>query len=65
MTSNIIDPPSTTTTTMKSPDDIRKMLDPSKMSFSLGKPLSEEEFKRLCQQQQIRPQIHKVDSQKK
>jgi len=50
---------------MKSPDDIKKMLDPSKISFSLGKPLSEEEFKQLCQQQRIRPQIHKVDSQKK
>lgn len=64
---------------MKSSDEIRQMLDQgkkqssappapldlSKLSFGIGKPLSEEEFKAMCRSKNMTPQIHRVDSQKK
>lgn len=64
---------------MKSPDEIRHLieqgkrqrsvptvpLDVSKLSFGIGRPLSEEEFKAMCRSKNMAPQIHRVDSQKK
>jgi hypothetical protein len=61
---------------MKSPDEIRRMidqgkqgsnapLDVSKISFGIGRPLSEEEFKAMCRSKNMTPQIHRVDSKKK
>jgi hypothetical protein len=64
---------------MKSPEEIKKMLkqgataqewkntviDPSQLSFSIGKPLSEEEFKAMMAQRQMTPTVHKIDSSKK
>jgi len=40
-------------------------VNPSQLSFSMGKPLTEEEFKSLCAHQNMTPHIHRVDSQKK
>jgi hypothetical protein len=60
---------------MKSPDEIRRMIDQgakppapldlSKLSFGVGRPLSEEEFKAMCRSKNMTPQIHRVDSKKK
>jgi hypothetical protein len=58
---------------MKSPEEIKRMIDagippkidPSQIKFSLGRPLSEEEFKKMCREKNMAPQIHKMDSQKK
>lgn len=40
-------------------------LDVSKISFGIGRPLSEEEFKAMCRSKNMTPQIHRVDSKKK
>lgn len=59
---------------MKSPEEIKRMLaeagvppkiDPSQLKFSLGRPLSEEEFKKMCREKKMSPQIHTLDSTKK
>jgi hypothetical protein len=64
---------------MKSPDEIKKMLkegaspsawrnmkiDPSQLSFGIGRPLSEEQFKAMMASKKMTPTIHKVDSTKK
>jgi hypothetical protein len=64
---------------MKNPDEIRRMieqgkrqgtvpagpLDMSKVSFGIGRPLSEEEFKAMCRSKNMTPQVHRVDSEKK
>lgn len=41
------------------------VIDPSQLSFSMGRPLSEDEFKKLCASRGMAPMIHRVDSSKK
>jgi hypothetical protein len=39
-------------------------LDVSKLSFGIGRPLSEEEFKAMCRSKNMTPQVHRIDSEK-
>ena len=59
--------PVTKTNVSKDPASAWKnvKIDPSQLSFSMGRPLSEEEFKNLCASRGMTPQIHRVDSSKK
>lgn len=43
----------------------RATIDPSQVTCSIGRPLTEEEFKKLCAERGMTPQIHRVDSKKK
>lgn len=43
----------------------RATIDPSQVTCSIGRPLTEEEFKKMCASKGMSPQIHRVESKKK